>query len=210
MKAMSSRAQDRSTGRVLPLLVLIISVGFSLFAWHHLNRNVRLHETARFNARVEEDVHEINEEVLLYANLVNAARGLFAASKEVEKHEWREYVEGIRLDRFYPGIRTMTYVEKLDRSRGTELEQAMRRLGIERFAVHPNTGLDTIYPAIFIEPEANAMPEEFGLDYAADSFRAHVLALAWDSGVFTGFDSDGPDEGRFVVGRVAYNAGVPG
>ncbi len=198
------------TGRIFPILVLICSVGFTVFTWQLLDHNVTYREMSRFSDKARVDIAAVERKLELYSAAANGAVGLFSASREVEQHEWEAYFEGIELDRFYPGLRRIAYVVRVD-SPGLEAhERLLRTSGMEEYAVHPRSGAAEIFPSVFLAPARAVSSQELGLDYSSDPFRARLLARASDGTHITGFASSGPDEGCFIICHVAQNAGRMG
>ena len=62
-----------------------------------------------FDFRVRETVEHIEQRMATYKQVLRGARGLFAASVNVERDEFRNYVAMLQLEQRYPGIQGLGY-----------------------------------------------------------------------------------------------------
>ena len=67
------------------------------------------HQKTRFDAEVRRIESAIERRLTAYVQVLRGGLGLFAASDEVTREDWRRYVESLQLERLYPGFRGLTF-----------------------------------------------------------------------------------------------------
>jgi PAS domain S-box-containing protein len=145
----------------------------------------------RFQSRVQKALDEIDRRLETRIALIRASRGLFAASDEVTREEFRDFVETLDLPQRYPGIRGLGFV---------------KAEAPERFVIS------------FIEPEGRPLwPTKVGFDLGSDPFSLNALKRARDDGVAAAtairvdipLTSKGPVYPGFLVFAPVYRRGLP-
>ena len=66
---------------------------------------------ARFRTQSLQLKTAIEERLLNYEQVLAGSAGLFAVAGEVSREAWREYVEKLDINRYYPGIQGIGYVK---------------------------------------------------------------------------------------------------
>ena len=69
---------------------------------------------ARFRTQSLQLKTAIEERLLNYEQVLAGSAGLFAVAGEVSREAWREYVEKLDINRYYPGIQGIGYVKRVD------------------------------------------------------------------------------------------------
>src|SRR3989338_8393360 len=96
--------RDRNIAWV-PWTVLAVSLSISVWAYQAAETALSLRDMIRFDGRVEDIRTAIRDRMQVYEQALHGARGLFAASKSVERLEWREYISSINISKSYPGVK---------------------------------------------------------------------------------------------------------
>ncbi|TDU23199.1 signal transduction histidine kinase [Panacagrimonas perspica] len=104
MRASISTRVSASTW-VLAFAVLAASL---VGAWQS-HALIAQHQQARFDAEVRRIESAIERRLAAYVQVLRGGLGLFAASDEVTRGDWRRYVESLQLERLYPGFRGLTF-----------------------------------------------------------------------------------------------------
>lgn len=95
---------------IFALLVLILALASTVAAHYYISQK----KATLINARIEvyknlliaRMIHHLDD----YAQVLRGAAGLLNASQEVTREEWKEYVRGLNLHKYYPGIELLGYV----------------------------------------------------------------------------------------------------
>src|SRR5690349_3972693 len=88
--------------RLAPLLILVIGGLVNWWGWAVLRQGQATAQELRFQ-RLRDTVTEgVSKRMQLIDHVLGACRGLFAASKSVEREEWRKFVASLSLED-YPG-----------------------------------------------------------------------------------------------------------
>ena len=90
--------------RVLPWLVLAISLAITHQLWQGTQNSAAHELQSNFDLRVHETVNLIEQRMRVYEQVLHGAKGLFTASRSVERDEFSAFIKEQHLDENYPGI----------------------------------------------------------------------------------------------------------
>ena len=162
-------------------VILLLSLLATYFIWSSINKVVNE------NAKHQFELHSINlqeaikNRLIIYEQVLNSAKGLFKASDNVSREEWRIFVENIKVEKHFPGIQGIGYAEVIPPNNLNEFIQAVRKEGFPDFRVHPE-GEREIYTSIkFLEPFDWRNQRAFGYDMFSESNRRAAMEYARDS-----------------------------
>jgi CHASE1-domain containing sensor protein len=91
----------------------------------------------RFLYRAEQERSKILFRMATHAQVLRGATALFAASDEVSRAEWRDYVAKLQLDKTLPGIQGTGFTRMIDRRDKAAHERAIRAEGFADYAITP-------------------------------------------------------------------------
>ena len=100
-------------GRTTAWVVLAVSVAMTLMAWRVSSQSQAHDAQLRFASDVDDAQGRITERMRHYELALQAATGLFAASRQVELDEWRRFTQQLDLSRTYPGIQGLGFAQRL-------------------------------------------------------------------------------------------------
>jgi PAS domain S-box-containing protein len=197
-------------------LVLGISLSATYAVWHNARQQAEQKLKTDFDFRVRETVARIEQRMATYEQVLRGARGLFAASAQVERDEFRNYVALLQLEQHYPGIQGLGYsiiVPKADRDRHIK---AMRRQGFSGYSIRPE-GEREIYTSIVqLEPFKGRNLRAFGYDMYAEPVRRAAMMQARDLGrssvsgkVTLVQETDQQVQAGFLMYLPVYRNGLP-
>ncbi len=134
-----------------------------------------------FEFRVGQLLDSIDKRLETYQQVLHGARGLFAASTEVERQEFFHYVNSLHLNRRYPGIQGVGFsliVPKQDKERHTH---SIRQQGFPNYDIYP-VGDRAVYTSIiYLEPFAQRNLAAFGYDMFSEPVRHQAMVYARDN-----------------------------
>jgi len=90
--------------KLLPLLVLATGLVATYFLQQIAFDAARQSQQDYFNYQASDAVLRIKQRLAAYEQVLRGARGLFIASKSVEREEFRDYVATLQLAKQYPGV----------------------------------------------------------------------------------------------------------
>jgi len=163
---------------VLACALAITAVAYAL-SRSQLEQRTKDH----FLAHSRDVRNAIGKRMLDYELVLRGAAGLFSASDDVNRAEWREYVETLRADTHVPGMQGVGFAVVV-RPEDREVHIAeVRAQGFPNYTIWP-AGTRASYTAIiFIEPFAGRNDRALGYDMATDDARREAMERARDTGV---------------------------
>jgi PAS domain S-box-containing protein len=138
----------------------------------------------QFQAKFEQDTTLLSSAITTklesYENLLEGARGLFKAKPELNRKEWKAYVDSLRLGLHYTGIQGIGYSEFVDQSELAQFEQKIQTQGFSDFKVFPKGNRSKYAVVKFLEPFNEKNQKAFGYDMWQDPVRQSAMILARD------------------------------
>jgi PAS domain S-box-containing protein len=165
-----------------PLPALLISLILTLLAWQWVRERACTENQIRFDFLAEEIQGRIADRMRDYEQVLRGGAALFAASKTVERDEWRAYVERIDLASSYPGIQGMgfsQYVPAPDRDLHV---RKIRAEGFPAYDIKPAGERPEYTAIVYLEPFDWRNRRAFGYDMFAEPARRAAMEQARDSG----------------------------
>lgn len=177
---MQATRSDAPYGRLAAWLVLIAGLIISFWAWHAIREDIDEAAQAQFAFRVEEVTAAIRARMLAYEQVLRGAVGLFEASEEVTRAEWRVYVAALRIEENYPGILGIGFARHIARAQLAAHVQAVRAEGFTDYAVRPQGERGEFTSIVFIEPFDDRNRRAFGYDMFSEPVRRAAMERARD------------------------------
>lgn len=163
----------RQTQLAFGVLALgLISTGF---AWYHTVQSVEREAQIKFDRQVDDTKNLLNNRLQVYLDTLRATKGLFAASENVSRTEWKAFVESLNLQKRYPGINGLGFIRYVPQAEKARYEQQVRQdtstsQSYADFAIKPPGNRSAYFVIDYIEPfEPNHLA--FGLDIKSEPIR---------------------------------------
>ena len=185
MKAFAGE-QSSSLLRAIVVPTLIACVLATVVGYFAISRIKQTHDQARESAFLLETTEitlRIEERFKAYRQVLRGARALFAASKEVNREEWRQYVTGLRLHADYAGIQGVGFAVHVPASQLASHEQHIRAEGFPDYRVSPPGPRDEYSAIVFLEPFDWRNQRAFGYDMFSEPIRHEAMERARHLGV---------------------------
>ncbi len=171
--------RTRPRAALLALAVLSVGVAATLSASATIARGIEAEARSRFDRLADSAESDIRQRLDLLTDRLRGIRGLYAASKSVERAEFRAYAASRADAADLPGVRYQGFVACLSQGDPTCLSQgdppaeslenlitAQRQDGAPDFDVHDVGDEPLLAILTFVEP-AEPNHEEIGLDLGA-------------------------------------------
>lgn len=159
-----------------------IIISINVFQWEHQQTQHYFEDAAH------ERYFRIQLSLKQYVNALEAIKGLYASSNNVDRFEFRSFVTPI-LDR-YPEIQALEWVPKITYENRQSYILKAQKEGITNFNITETTPEDNIipagvreyyYPAYYLEPLSDN-EKALGYDLGSNIERLTSLEMARDSG----------------------------
>ncbi|MBK1880771.1 CHASE domain-containing protein [Luteolibacter pohnpeiensis] len=162
---------------------VLVAVGLMISFWSsRLVQKIYLNEAhERFDRLSERLEREIERRTNQIVYGLNGARGVYAASEEVDRDEFRRYVASRNLPKEFPGTLGMGFIERIERSDLDAFVQKERADNAPGFAVKTSGAAHDLYVIKYIEPlEQNR--EAWGYDIGSERVRREAVEKAIQTG----------------------------
>ena len=163
---------------ILSLFVFISSIGLSYL----LNNIITQQRYSEFEAEAKTFTQAVNNRLDTYKNLLEGSVGLFNASDNVSREEWKAYVNTQDVQVRYPGIQGLGYAHIVPTSTKDLFIKSVRLEGFEDFNITPEGTRDPLTSIIFLEPFDVRNRRAFGYDMFSEETRRSAMIYARDSG----------------------------
>lgn len=185
---MEAFAEDKPRGPVRAIvgptvLAFLLATVAGNFA---ANRIRQAHTQARESAFVLETTEirlKIEERIKAYRQVLRGAQALFAASQQVTRQEWHQYVSSLRLHTDYAGIQGVGFALHLSANQLASHEQHIRAEGFPDYRVSPPGPRDEYSAIVFLEPFDWRNQRAFGYDMLSEPVRHEAMDRARTLGV---------------------------
>lgn len=121
-----------------------------------------------------------------YADLLRGSASLFATSTDLTRLQFHHYVEGLELEKNFPGVETINYARYIDKAERQAFEAKMNEevgdvaAGYPKFNITPPGERSNYTVLTFIEP-ISAWARRYGWDISALG-KTEALELSRDTG----------------------------
>ena len=171
---------------LMTLAALVVPVTLTMYAWRITSNNVVAHNQGAFEALALESETALRHRLDSYENALAGANAYFLGSDFVSRKEWQRYVHTLDIDKNFPGIDALGYIELVRDDGLDEYTQRVRK-DVPDFNIHASTkatsatGGPPYYIVTYFEPVGvnKAAP---GFNIASEPDRRAAAELARDSG----------------------------
>jgi len=171
--------------KLLSNLVLGFSLLFTLVIFAVFLDFESRTESILFEKNIQSITHLFSERLGQYERVLVGAKGLFAASYNIEFEEWKNFVEIQRIDSKFPGIQGVGYVRHITHDEREDLIDELKRYGLSNYEITPEGDRDEYYPVVFLEPQDFRNKRAMGYDIYVEKTRSDAVNLVRDTGQTT-------------------------
>jgi PAS domain S-box-containing protein len=168
--------------------VVAIGVLLSAFAFAESRKSIRAEAMARFEKLAERTVSEIQRGINQPVFGLKGARGVYAASLQVSRNEFKAYVESRDLENEFPGALGFGFIQRVNRADLEPFIELERADNAPDFTVQsdapPESGLadaKDLYVIKFVYP-IDANREAWGYDVGSEPIRREAVERAVRTG----------------------------
>jgi PAS domain S-box-containing protein len=171
----------------VPIAWLVLAIALMATGWgwfivktieqQHTKSNIFEYREARLK-------NAIISRMRAYQQMLQSTAGLFIASTSVERYEWRDYVEHLQLNKYYPGIQGVGFAQRLLPSGKAAHIATIRAEGglLLNYTLRPAGEREEYAPIIYIEPLDERNQRALGYDMFTEPTRRAAMEQARDTG----------------------------
>ena len=165
---------------MLAWVALTVSIILTLLVSYAERSDVEQASEARLAFAAEQISLRIEERLNAYALLLRGGAGLFVASDEVTREDWKSYVDNLQLENNLTGVQGIGFSRLIRPADLAEHINTVRSEGFNDYTVTP-AGEREVYSAIlYLEPFSGRNLRAFGYDMFSDPVRRAAMSRARD------------------------------
>lgn len=171
--------QKEATARV----VLVISLIVTAVGWRIASTYVEKRSADRFAFAVQDATDRIVKRMLEYEQVLRSGVSFFQThGGKVTRSQWHQYVEGLLIDKYYPGIQGMGFSRIIHPKDLNKHIASIRAEGFNNYRVYPEYPRDIYTAIVYLEPFDWRNQRAFGYDMYSNPMRRKAMDMARDSG----------------------------
>lgn len=169
-------------GQRIPLIVLVVSVACSFAAWHVSKTHTDRRAKEQFVFRSQRTELAIRSQLLAYEYMLRGGIGLFMASGDVSREEWKVYIKSLSFTQHYPGVQGIGFSKYIQSDEKEEHIEHVRAEGFSDYTLSPAGQRAEYTPIMFLEPLDRLNRRALGYDMFSDPVRREAMIRARDRG----------------------------
>jgi signal transduction histidine kinase len=157
--------------------VLLISILLAGLAWYYVRQTVEAQDRVRFDETIQATQAAVDRRTDAYLDALFGARGVFLASKAVEREEWENYVQGIETKSRLEGLQALGFARHVSPEEREAFVREAREKGMPdmRPDLDPDGERSAYFPLALVAPSDEANLTMINQD--AYTERAHKVAM---------------------------------
>ena len=202
--------------RLMPWIVFSLAMFVTFQLWQAAQWEAERNLRSSFQARVDDSIRRIQQRMLDYEQVLAGVRGLFAASDKVERREFRAFVAALNIEKSFPGVQSVGWVEMVTGAQKNAHIAAIHREGFPEYAIKPPGERDLYAVVVYVEPFSGRNIRAFGQDHYVEPVRRRTIDQARDLGttlisgkVKLAQETDQRVQAGFQMALPVYKTGLP-
>lgn len=167
---------------LLPMVTFVILSSVVVWLFFEIKLNIKDDNYEVFDQETRLIENAITNRVNLYTSALQSGVGLFNASSDVTRSEWKIFSEGLNLHENFPGIQGYGYSLRIPRSQKENHINEIKSQGYSDYTIKPEGERNEYTSVVFIEPFDDRNIQAFGLDMTFEENRRTAMHSARDSG----------------------------
>lgn len=163
-------------------IVLLFGFVVTGAAWYTSNEFVNENAELRFETRTKEISKAIRARMAEYEQVLWGGIGFFRASREVDRNEFKVYVDALSIQKNWPGIQGIGFSIPLTPEQKINHILSVRAEGFPTFTVRPEGEREEYSSIVFLEPFDWRNKRAFGFDMWSNEMRRNAMTRARDTG----------------------------
>ncbi len=164
------------------VIVLVFGGVLTLLAALQVKQVLDAEATDRFAFAADQVTIRIEERLDAYALVLRGAAGLYDASEEVTREEWRDYVRKLRVSDTLERVQGIGFSRLLRPDELAAHIEEIRAEGFPDYTVFPPGPRETYSSIVYLEPFDARNQRAFGYDMFSEPVRREAMTQARDTG----------------------------
>lgn len=201
---------------LIPTLSLIAGLAITGMFWMSWQRQQTTIVREDFRLQVTKVRSGIENRIRANEQILRGISGLFAVRGDVDRAQFRTYVDSLQLHDSYPGIQGIGFARLIRPDERERFVQSVRAEGFPAFQLRPSGKRDIYSAILYLEPFDWRNQRAFGFDMYSESVRREAMDRAWASGkpaasgkVRLVQETEKDVQAGFLVYLPVYRAGQP-
>ena len=165
-----------------PWVVFSLGVMVTLGLWFGSQRIEEEKQRLAFEGQVLKLTSGIRARLRAHEQILRGVTGLFAASNDVDRQEFKSYISSLQVANLYPGIQGIGFARYLAASDVLAHEQQIRAEGFPAYQIIPPGNREVYSAIVYLEPFDWRNQRAFGFDMFSEPVRQQAMARARDTG----------------------------
>lgn len=175
------REHELKSISAIAMMTLVIPLFLTFLAWKMSAQTIYEGEYKEFKGFAKEYIRSVNDRLTLFDSLLLNGDGYLQGSQNVDRLEWRQYANALRLSENYPGLAGFGIIDYVKDSDKQKFLKSVRKDHSPDFDIHPDDQNIPYYIIKYIEPfEPNR--KAAGLNIAFEENRRYAAEMARDQG----------------------------
>lgn len=182
MPPASSTARSNLLLQAIPWLILVSGILLSLGLWDNSRRHADEKTRVEFEFQVDRVVSSLKNRMEANEQILRGVVGLFDASHDVSRGEFRSYVAALSLAQRYPGIQGVGFSRVVAREHMAAHVREVRAEGLPEYEMLPLGERDVHTSIVYLEPLDWRNRRALGYDMYSEPVRQKAMARAREAG----------------------------
>lgn len=171
------RPEDRWKAFAVLIVGLLLTIITSVNSGH----NEVVNQKKEFALICDEIKSKITTRLYSYAFLLQSASAFSVSSDTVDRKDWHNFVERIRINENLPGIQGIGYSMIIDKDNLEQHISKIRSEGFTEYSIKPSGVRDIYTSIVFLEPYSGRNLRAIGYDMFSEPVRRKAMELSRDS-----------------------------
>lgn len=159
--------------------VLVTMLGITILTWSNAKSSLRYEKDVVSTTIANDMTDRIREQIAGYELVLAATSGLFTASDEVTRQEWRSFVENFKLEEKYSSIKGIGYAKYVQKSQSQSFINQLRDEGYTDASLYPDTDYTDAVANYYYHP---LNVTGLGFDFMSEPTRREAIRYAIKTG----------------------------
>jgi diguanylate cyclase (GGDEF)-like protein len=185
IQRVEKRFKSSSSQLAIAYLAFAVCLFLTLVAWHLSRQHALDSARDKFNQEVNASRTGFILRMQSYEQILRGGVGLFSASIDVKREDWRRYVDSLRVEEAYPGIQAIGFGALVAHADKAVHLAGLWKEGFFNYEILPRGDREIYIPVLFREPFDELSRRALGYDMFSEPIRRKAMELARDSGAAT-------------------------
>ncbi|TYB33831.1 MAG: PAS domain S-box protein [Flexistipes sinusarabici] len=168
--------------RFLQYFIILIMLIATFVIWYHWNNAHKEKKQEKFKRYTESIADELTERVNHFKMILQGGAGVFFASEDVNRYEWRLYYEYRIMTPPYPTFQAVGFIKIIRASQLGNHISEIKEKGFSDYNVWPDENREVYAPIVFVEPFNKGNRQRLGFDTFSNPIYRNAMERARDTG----------------------------